>query len=189
MLHQCRNKQNSALFILLTTTSSHSESSTRTWSSGVSFTFSKIPELWLFILDLKLEDGLKSGSSAVSLLMSQDTWRLAGLEPRLDRSASVSVRPCGRTHTHFEAYWTHTPASASCFTSLNVMRRIGAHRFAVGGRGEAGLAVAVPSELAADVGSLARHGGATRRHEAAAARAQVALPDTQQHAETRDVLG
>lgn len=58
------------------------------------FTFSKMPESWLFSLDLKLDEGLKSGSSAVSLLMSQETWRLAGLDPRLDRSASVSVRPC-----------------------------------------------------------------------------------------------
>ncbi|TNN45493.1 hypothetical protein EYF80_044310 [Liparis tanakae] len=43
-----------------------------------------MPESWLFILDLKLAEGLKSGSSAVSLLMSHDTWRLAGLEPILD---------------------------------------------------------------------------------------------------------
>lgn len=58
-----------------------------------------MPESWLFILDLKLEEGLKSGSSVVSLLMSQETWRLAGLEPILDRSASVSVKPCRKTHT------------------------------------------------------------------------------------------
>lgn len=54
-------------------------------------TFSKMPESWFLIL--KLDEGLKSGSSAVSLLMSHDTWRLAGLEPKLDRSASVSVIP------------------------------------------------------------------------------------------------
>lgn len=58
------------------------------------FTFSKMPESGLLTLDLKLEVGLYSGSSAVSLLMSHDTCRLAGLEPMLDRSASVSVRHC-----------------------------------------------------------------------------------------------
>lgn len=56
------------------------------------FTFSKMPESGLFTLELKLEAGLYSGSSVVSLLMSHDTCRLAGLEPMLDRSASVSVR-------------------------------------------------------------------------------------------------
>lgn len=60
-------------------------------------TFSKMPESGLFTLDLKLEAGLYSGSSAVSLLMSHDTCRLAGLEPMLDRSASVSVRHCRAT--------------------------------------------------------------------------------------------
>lgn len=61
------------------------------YPTNPSLTFSKMPESWLLIL--KLDEGLKSGSSAVSLLMSHDTWRLAGLEPRLDRSASVSVIP------------------------------------------------------------------------------------------------
>lgn len=61
------------------------------------FTFSKMPESGLFTFDLKLAAGLKSGSWAVSLLMSHDTWRLAGLEPMLDSSASVSVRHCRTT--------------------------------------------------------------------------------------------
>lgn len=62
-----------------------------------SLTFSKTPESGLFTLDLKLAAGLYPGSSAVSLLMSHDTWRLAGLEPILDSSASVSVRHCRAT--------------------------------------------------------------------------------------------
>lgn len=45
-------------------------------------------------MDLKLAAGWNSGSWAVSLPMSHDSWRLAGLEPALVRSASVSVRHC-----------------------------------------------------------------------------------------------
>lgn len=47
----------------------------------------------------------------------------------------------------------------------------------------------MPSELAADVGGLTGHSGATRRDEAAAGGAEVALTNAEQDAETRDVLG
>lgn len=73
-----------------------------------------MPESWLFNLDLKLEEGLNSGSSAVSLLMSQETWRLASLEPILDRSASMSVRPCRGKHT---LWYTHTNHRTHTHTS------------------------------------------------------------------------
>lgn len=63
-----------------------------------------------------------------------------------------------------------------------------AHRFAVGGGGEAGVAAALPPLLAADVGGLAGHGGAPRRPEAAAGRAEFARRNAEQNAEERDVL-
>lgn len=113
----------------------------------------------------------------MSLLMSQETWRLAGREPRLDRSASVSVRPCNGN------------ANAQCyFLSAEETLQCESHRFAVRDGGEAGLGGAVPV-LAADVGALAGDGGAARRLEAAAGGAKVALTDAQQRAQTRDVLG
>lgn len=143
-----------------------------------------MPESWLFILDLKLDEGLKSGNSVVSLPMSQETWRLAGLEPILDRSASVSVRPCRETRR----FPRRLPV---CITERHHSASAGirAYRFAVGDGGEARLAVAVPPELAADVGRLAGYRGAARRHEAAAGRAEVALTDAEQDAQTWDVFG
>lgn len=141
-----------------------------------------MPESWFFSLDLKLDECLKPGSSAVSLLMSQDTCRLAGREPRLDRSASVSVKPCRRNHRHQTKITASSRLQGKCLVA-------GAHRFAVGGGGEAGLGGALPAVLAADVGALAGHGGAARRHEAAAGGAQVSKTDAEQDAQTRDVLG
>lgn len=64
-----------------------------------------------------------------------------------------------------------------------------AYRFAVRGRGEAGLESALPPELAADVRGLAGHSRAACRHEAAAGRADVTRTDAEQHAKTWDVLG
>lgn len=62
-----------------------------------------------------------------------------------------------------------------------------AHGFAVRGGGEAGLAL--PPELAADVGRLAGDSGATHGHEAAAGGAQLLRTDAEQGAETGDVFG
>lgn len=63
------------------------------------------------------------------------------------------------------------------------------HRFAVRGGGEPGLGGALPSELAADVRGLTGHSGAASGHEAAAGRAKVTRMNTEQGAETWDVLG
>ncbi|KAG7280282.1 hypothetical protein CRUP_026823 [Coryphaenoides rupestris] len=57
-----------------------------------------MPESWFFLF--LSEDGLCSGSSAVSLLMSYDTWRLAGLEPKLDTNHKAGPR---RTDSLLEA--------------------------------------------------------------------------------------
>lgn len=135
-----------------------------------------MPESLFFSLALKLEVCLKSGSSAVSLLISQDTCRLAGLELKLDRSASVSVRPY--RGEQLGKLWIE-----------NVLfETTKAHWFAVWQGGEAGLEGALPPKLAADVGALAGYCGAPCGNEAAAGWAQVLRMDAKEYAQTGDVL-
>lgn len=150
-----------------------------------------MPESWLLSFDLKLDEllGLKSGISAVSLLMSQDTCRLAGLELMLERSASVSVQPW-RVET---GHKIHPLQSHLSMRRLIIISRDPSgshtHRFTVGGWGEPGLASAGSAKLSGHIRGLACDGGTTCGHKAAVKRMKVTLGDAQQHTKTWNVFG
>lgn len=146
-----------------------------------------MPESWLLSFDLKLDElhGLKSGISAVSLLMSQDTCRLAGLELMLERSASVSVQHWRVETGHkIQPLQSHLPMWRLIIKSRDPSGSH-THRFAVGGWGEPGLGSA---KLSGHIRGLACDGGTTCGHKAAVERVEVTLGDAQQHTKTWNVF-
>ncbi len=149
--------------------------------SACEVTFSKMPESWLLSFDLKLDElhGLKSGISAVSLLMSQDTCRLADLELMLERSASVSVQPWRVEAGHkIHPLQSHLPMWRLIIKSRGPSGSH-THRFAVGGWGEPGLDGAGSAKLSGHIRGLACDGGTTCGHKAALERVEVTFGDAQ----------
>ncbi len=149
--------------------------------SACEVTFSKMPESWLLSFDLKLDElhGLKSGISAVSLLMSQDTCRLADLELMLERSASVSVQPWRVEAGHkIHPLQSHLPMWRLIIKSIDPSGSH-THRFAVGGWGEPGLDGAGSAKLSGHIRGLACDSGPTCGHKAALERVEVTFGDAQ----------
>lgn len=153
---------------------------------------SNIPESLFLIFSLR---ELLCFISEKSLRISHDTWRLAGREPPLERSTSVSVQPCNtNTDTHTIVIISNT---TSVYTNARyimpknelvywyIVCKVCSYRLAVGHRGQTWF----PSTLqvAAGLRGMAGHRGTPRRHKTTAAES-ISMRHAKQDSQTWNVL-